>query len=385
MIVYWSILAYTCIVALIGCGLKRRALANVAEEELIFKQQKSISLFFALLSVALLVFFVGMRTEYGDTSVYISNFNNLSTSFSVLKQKWINKEDNVLFWTIAILFKRFVSNDPNAWLFLIAVFQAGAVTKFNFKYSDNFAFSIFFFIATTDAFGWMMNGIKQFTAVCLILYFFDYVIERKFVVFMIIVFVAYFIHPTAMVWIPVYFILSAKPFSFRIWIYVAITLTAIIFVDNFTDLLNDSLESTKYAGNDITAYDNKNGNIDDGVNPIRVLIYIIPPGLALLKWKEIKAFSNPLISICINLATISVGVFALGMVTSGILIGRIPMYFELANYILMPWLLKYVYRDKFGTFLKIACISGYLAYFTYNMFTGSGYYVSSILGLYLYN
>lgn len=385
MIIYWSILAYTCIVALIGCALKRRTVIGRDEIDELYTQQKSISLFFALLSVVLLVFFVGMRTEYGDTAGYIFGYKTLSTDLLLLKQRWVDKEENFLFWTIAVLFKKYVSTDPNAWLFLLAIFQAGAVVKFNYKYSSDFAFSIFFFIATTDAFAWMMNGIKQFTAVCVVLYFFDYVVDRKLIPFLIVVFIAYLVHPTAVLWIPVYFIVSMKPFSSRIWICVVLTLMAVIFIDNFTDILNGSLEGTKYEGGDITAYDTQTGFIDDGVNPIRVLIYAIPPGLAFVKWKEIKEYTTPLIDMCINLATVCVGVFLLGTVTSGVLVGRIPMYFELADYILLPWLLKYVYKGKFGKILNGACIIGYISYFIFNMvIQNAGYYVSVPLSIYYY-
>lgn len=384
MVVYWSILAYTCIVALIGCALKRRQLVNTNDIDDIFKQQKSISLFFALLSMVLLVFFVGMRTNYGDTWGYIMNFNNLSTDITLMKQRWLDKEDNVLFWTIAILFKKCISTDPNAWFFLLAIFQAGAVVRFNYKYSSNYAFTMFFFIVTTNFCGWMMNGIKQFTAVCVVLYFFDYVIDRKLIPFLIVVFIAYLVHPTAVFWIPVYFIVKFKPFSSRIWICVALTLMAVVFIDNFTDILNGSLEGTKYEGSDITAFDTE-GGIDNGVNPIRVIIYAIPPALALLKWKEIQNYTTPLINICINLATVCAGVYLLGTVTSGILVGRIPMYFELANYVLLVWLLKYVYKGKLGEFLTIMSIFGYLAYFVFDMvIQGNGYYVSKPLGLYYY-
>ena len=51
------------------------------------KYDSKISLFGAVLVFALPVFFIGMRTDFGDTHAYITDYNELSLDFS---QIWEN-------------------------------------------------------------------------------------------------------------------------------------------------------------------------------------------------------------------------------------------------------------------------------------------------------
>lgn len=385
MVVYYSILAYSCIISLVGCSLQQRKLIG-QNKKTVYYRQNSISVFFAILSIALLVFFVAERTSYGDTTAYIAHFNSLPTDLNKILEMWKeNDRDSIGFWALTIICKRYISQDVKVWFFLIAIFQAAAVEKFYRHYSQNFTFSIFLFIATTDAIAWMMNGIRQFTAVCFIMYFFDYLLNRKFLKFLIVIVLAYLLHSSAIVWLPVYFIVRFKPFSWQIWVCVVITLIVVFFIDSFTNFFDVALEGTKYEGANLTAYDNQNGIIDDGVNPVRVLVYAIPPAIALYKKDLIKEIGNPFIDISINLATVCVGVYLIGMVTSGVMVGRIPMYFELANYVLLPWLLKNVFFNRQRFLLTLACIIGYMSYFFFTMvIQGAGYYVSSNLNMYYY-
>lgn len=384
MIVYYSILAYTCAVAWFGCFIKQKTLSGT-DRELLYKKQNSISLFFALLSVVMMVYFVGMRTDYIDTWSYIYSFNNLEIDFSFENFQRLNdsKSGSAGYYFLEMVFKKYISDDCNNWFLFLAIFQAGAVATFYYRYSVNYTFSIYLFITSTAVTQWMMNGIRQFTAVCLVLYFFNLVLDRKFIRFLVVIIIAYFIHSTAVFWIPIYFVVRFKPFSKQIWICVVATLLIIFFVDNFTDWLNTSLDGTKYEGEDITTFGVAEGVVDDGVNPIRVLVYAIPPGIALWRKKYIEERSNPLIDVCINMSTATVGIYMIGMVTSGILIGRIPAYFEYGNYILLPWLLKNAFDGKFKRIITLLCIVGYFAYFYFTMvIQGKGFYVSSILNIY---
>jgi len=388
MIVYYSILTYTCLIAYFGCYLYRQKLANgpqIDDDAYLVKAEKSISLFWALVSVALLVFFVGQRSEYGDTHAYISSFENAS--------KVINKDelfggvgtDSAGYSVLQILFKKYISSDYNAWFTFLAIFQAGAIVSLYYRYSCNYFFSIYLFIASTS-FTWMMNGVRQFTAVCLVFYFFNYVIDRKIIGFAIVVLLAYTIHDTAILWIPIYFIIGFRPFSKQIWFFVIITVLVFFFITEFTSFLDSSLEGTDYEGygSTMTNYDPENtGQVDNGVNPIRALISAVPPAIALWRWKYIKDRTNPMIDKCINLGTAAAGVNLLGVVTSGILVGRIPIYFTPVNFIVIPWLMKYAFVGKLQKFMIWATYILYFAYFIYDMvFMKFGTYISDNLGIY---
>ncbi len=380
MVVYYSILAYTVVIAGIGQFIKRQ---NAQRAEFFgneFNNSKPISLLFAVLSMALLVFFVAKRTDYQDTFSYIDNFRNVTTDLSIgnLKEIYDTEDSGIGYVFLEMVFKKYISTDFSDWFMFLAIFQAGAFISLAYRFSSNYLLSAFLFVASTE-FTWMMNGIRQFTAVCLIMYFFSFVTNRKLIPFLIVVFIAYTIHSTALFWIPVYFIVRYKPFSRQIWLFVVLTLIVVFFIDNFTNLLDSSLEDTQYAGTGATIMNYEN---DDGVSPIRVLVSAVPPGIALWRKKYVEQRSNPTIDIMINMSTASVGIYLLAMVTSGILVGRVPAYFTMVNYILLPWLLDNTFEGGFKTFIKTACYSFYLVYFYYSMAVQSGgHYVSTFLGL----
>lgn len=383
MTVHLSIFAFACIFSFFASYAYRTS-HNINTDTV---PCKTISLFAALVSLSLLVFFVGMRTRFADTPAYITWFNETTTDFDDLKNIYEEDSEGIGFVFLMKVFKRFVSSDFNVFFMFLAIFQAFSIAKLYQKYSIDYAFTIFLFMTSTS-YVWMMNGIRQFTAVCVILCFFDNVLDKKFLRFLLVVLIASTIHSSAIIWIVVYFIVRFKPFSWQIWVCVFATLIVIFFIDQFTTLLDSSLEGTAYegTGEHLMSYtDASTGFTDDGVNPIRVLIAAVPSVIALCRRKRIEEISNPFIDVCINLSVATVGIYVLGVFTSGILVGRIPMYFMLTNYILLPWLIEKTFDGRTKTLIKFACILFYLLYFYYVMvLQGTAKYESSVLGIYQY-
>ncbi|MBQ7203726.1 MAG: EpsG family protein [Eubacterium sp.] len=351
------------------------------------KAEKSISLFWALVSVALMVFFVAERSDYNDTVSYINAFNDASTNITTKELFGSTDVNSPGFSTLMVLFKRYISKDYTAWFTFLAIFQAGAIVSIYYRYSCNFFLSMYLFIASTS-FMWLQSGIRQFTAVCLILYFLNFVIERRILAFAIVVYLAYTIHDSAILWIPIYFIVKFKPFSKQIWVCIILTLLAFFFVTQFTSLLDSSLEGTDYEGygTAMTNYDaDSSGQLDNGANPIRFLISAVPPAIALWRWKYIKDRTNPMIDVCINMGTAAAGVNLLGIVTSGILVGRVPIYFTPVNFIVLPWMFKYSFSGYVKKIIVTLCYILYFAYFLYDMvYMHRGHYASDNLGFSYY-
>lgn len=390
MIVYYSIFAYTCLISYLGCYFYRRKLANgpqIEDDAYLVKAEKSISLFWAAVSVFLLVFFVSYRSEYNDTISYINMFNNASVNTSAKELFGSTSTNSQGFNTLMVLFKKYISDDYTAWFTFLAIFHAGAIVLLYYRYSCNYFLSMYLFIAS-GSFSWMMAGIRQFTAVCLVLYFFNLVISRRLIGFAIVLYLAYTIHDSAIFWVPIYFIVKFKPFSKQIWICVIMTLIVFFFITEFTSFLDTSLEGTDYEkyGSALSGGVKIGNEVDDGVNPIIAIISAVPPAIALWRWKYIKDRTNPMIDICINMGTAAVGVNLLGVVTSGVLVGRVPIFFTPVNFIVLPWLFKYGLYGNVKKIVVALCYILYFAYFLYYMVgIGRGYYGSEKLGIAFYN
>ena len=72
------------------------------------------------------------------------------------------------------------------------------------------------------------------------------------------------------------------------------------------------------------------------------------------------------------------------IVKSGILLGRIPIYFSLYNYILLPWIIKNVFDKNERRVLNFVMILLYGIFFIYMMYVtwGGLEYISDILKIY---
>ena len=68
------------------------------------------------------------------------------------------------------------------------------------------------------------------------------------------------------------------------------------------------------------------------------------------------------------MVNLSVSIFVLsviGMFTSGILIGRLPIYFSMCNLVLLPWLIENCFSAGEEDLIKKGCYIGYFCYFIY--------------------
>lgn len=383
MIIYWLIFSFTCLIAYIGTAdyrAKKKRFVQLSNEKNFEVQGndykgKNISVLWAVVSFSALIFFIGMRSGYGDTYTYIQNFNLFSTNTNIF-EIFNSDSDQKGYDILVYLVKKYISKDYSFFLFILALFQGLTIVKLYYKYSCNYLMSAYLFIASTS-FTWMMNGIRQFISVCIILYFFDYIIERKFWKFLVILAIAMLVHKTAILWLPIYFVVSFTPWSLKIWSCIAATLLLVFCINQFTDLMSDSeMQIVGYNVSNIVNY-------DDGVNFTRVIIAAVPVVIAFIGRKKTREINDKLINICTNLSVVSVCVYLLGVVTSGIMIGRIPIYFTLLNFVLLPWLIENIFCGKTKSIVKILCYVFYFIYFVYSFYTGAHYYQSEKLGLFV--
>ena len=155
-----------------------------------------------------------------------------------------------------------------------------------------------------------------------------------------------------------------------------------LFTSKFTNLLTDVVEQTDYASsvNEFKA-------TDDGTSPIRILVESIPIILAFLYRNKIKEKLTPIIKLSINMSLIDSGLYIISKVaSSGILLGRLPIYFSMYNLILLPWLLKNIFEKREKDLIYYIMILCYFAFFYYQMVVAWGGmgYSSTILNIKYY-
>ena len=82
-----------------------------------------------------------------------------------------------------------------------------------------------------------------------------------------------------------------------------------------------------------------------GSSPIRILINAIPVVIAFFGRKQIALANNRLINMCVNMSMVTVIVYIVASMTSGIMTGRLPGYTMLFNFLLYPYLLNKVFNE----------------------------------------
>lgn len=332
-----------------------------------------VPMYLAVLTFGYIIFWVGMRSGVADTRAYISMFESQSTSLSAIPQYWeFSENKSPGFVTFNILFKHFISIDYHVWLMTIAILSGVPIMLILRKKSEHFFYSSFLFM-TGIIFFWMLNGMRQFWAATIVFLFSDWIEERKTIPFIIVVLLASTIHFTVLVMIPMYFIAIAKPFGKKVMIFLMLLLLAVVFLEPFVGAMEDVLSETAYSGS------TEQFAQDDGVNPIRVLVMAVPPVIAFWGRKILERKENTFINICINMSVICAGIYFLGIFTSGILVGRLPIYFEIYNMILLPYLLKECFAEESSKIMFVLCTIGFLGFYYLQM--KNSYYVSEFTGI----
>lgn len=306
--------------------------------------------------IGYIVFWACIRNGVADTSEYIYGYEHLDINqsvFDVFKAKLLNEEKAPLFKAFALLCAK-AGFSYTVYLSIIAIISGICLIYGISNFSDDVTLSCFLFVASMDFF-WLFNGIRQFLVACIFFACLRLIVEKKTVKFLIMVAILYLIHSSAIILIPIYFISNFKSWSLKIWVcIITVVALVILFPDQINNWLDDSFVEYGYA--EAT----KN---DDGVNFFRVLVAAVTPTIAFLFRPNVESYKNKYIEVMVNMSLITVGLYAVGVVTSGIFIGRLPIYTELFNMIILPFLIERVIPRSLKPIIWILCIGFFLLFF----------------------
>ena len=333
----------------------------------------------AFLAMFYLVFFIGLRSTGADTAAYIKNYSGypigLGTAVKVL---FDFKTEETLFEAYGIAMKTLFGSNYTPYLFGIAAISGFAVAKCLHKYSEGFFTSMILFILW-GTWTWMFNGIRQFLAVAITFLGLKLIDEDEPIKYIIVVLIASRIHTSALMMVPVYFLIRSEPWKAKTVATILLAVFAVIFSNGFLGVLGSIAGGTDY-GNILT---NSYFLSDDGSNPIRTVLYAIPMVLAFIVRDTVQREAPDVIKICVNMSIVCVCISAIANVTSGIYIGRLPIYFSVYNMILLPWIFCHTdIRERNGWIPGIMLL--YLVEYVYEYYVRGGiYYASDVLNLYI--
>ena len=282
------------------------------------------NIFPAIVLVVPLVIWAGFRPDsFGDTGSYRDLFNEAPSSLSDLSTYVQNTDKDKGFAVFTVLVKTIVGNSDVIFFIIIAIIQLLFVVYIYRKYSSNYWLSIFLFVASTDYMSWMQNGIRQFLAVSMTLASIHLFLRKKYIFSVLIILLAATFHASALLMLPGLFIIQGKAWNKKTVLALIAALIAILMIDRFTGILEALLADTQYS-NAVSTWQSAG---DDGTSPLRVLVYSVPTILSIIGLKWIRKEDNPMINLAVNAGICSTGIFCISVFSSGIFVGRLPVYF----------------------------------------------------------
>ncbi len=346
-------------------ALFQRFFQTKQTEKVMGKTKIRTTWWFAILVFSTLVYLAVNRSRYvGDTLQYIRTFESSPTSWSAFPAYYNSLGKDKWFYALITLIHIFITKDYKICFLIFLTIQAISLIKLYRKYSPDYFTAIFIFVTCGDYVSWMHNGTRQFMAVTICLFATTWMLEKKYVPAIITIVIASRFHQSALLMIPIFLICIGKPWNKRTVLLLLAVMVAITFVSQFTNWLDTALEETQYE-NVVSDWQSWR---DDGTNPIRVLVYSIPMIISLVGLPYIKKADDPVINFCTNMSIVASGLYLISMVTSGIFIGRLPIYTSLySNGILLPWELKHMFNSGSSRLIKLFMYVGFLLLYLYQL------------------
>jgi hypothetical protein len=312
-------------------------------------------LFYAALSVALIAM-VGLRTYYNDTSTYLLAYQQLR-EFPERYQNldWLKIGSNPGFVFVQSILLQLNASDQT-FLMVFSIFTVGTTLWFYHKYSCNLWLSILMFLSISG-YAFHMAAIKQCTAMAFCLIATDRAINKKYIMFVVLVLLGSLFHPYALMYLIVPF-LFFRPWSkstlFMIAIFAAVGFgmeSLIGTLLNVTDMLGENYNATSFVG--------------EGVNPFRLLVLLVPAVLALILKDQIAENEEKDQHLITNLAMLNAEIMFVALFGTANYFARLANYFVPFQALAIPWLLK-LFDQRGRRTMMLLVVLGYGLFFVYS-------------------
>ncbi|HDX9579214.1 TPA: EpsG family protein [Bacillus pseudomycoides] len=318
--------------------------------------------FLILMTSLSLVLVAGLRNNIGDTYFYMHAYT--VTDFN---WEYIQKNKDMGFNIFQMVLQKYTA-DPQVMVFSAALITNVLIVFILYKYSRLIDLSLYVYI-TSGMYLTSMNGIRQYLAAAIIFAATKYIIDGNWKKYILIVLLASTFHQSALVLIPIYFLIRRKAWSSTTFILLFLAVLIVIGFNKFSEVFFAAIGDTQY------------GHYKDfhegGANILRVAVDAAPLILAYLGRKRLRELF-PKSDYIVNLSLLGT-VFML-ISTQNWIFARFAIYFGLYQLILISWVVK-LFTKKDQKFIYYAIVVCYFVYFVYeHVITLRIIYKSNFLG-----
>lgn len=271
-------------------------------------------------------------------------------------------------WLYLLYILNYISSDPKLMQLVVAIVVNISFVAVINKYSYDVPLSLWLYYCIT--YMNTNNGMRQFFALGITMLAFPYLLEKKYLKYILLVGIAALFHTSAIFCLLIWLVAMGKPFNKRVFIMLICGIAFIAFPNTGTEILSTVFSESKYV--DYLA------STQSGMNIIRAFITgIIPLILVLLyiyKCKKLNYVMERFEAILINMIIMNTTFTIMGTYMQ--YWSRIGAYFSFAPICLLPKLVKEAFIPSNYRLVKSLMIILYFIFFAYNIYS---YYISGDL------
>lgn len=326
----------------------------------------AVLVFILFLAIA---FISAHRYGFCDTGLYRNICGNMGTNYNRANDADLPFGDQG-FNTLMIFLNR-CGFKPQSIIIFCSYVTFGIFIYTLYKYSSDLPFSLFllFFLSYYT----MINGIRQVLAAAILLLGLPFIRDRRFLLYAPLVWLAYTLHASALVMLPLLFVVTGRRMNVGVWGFFGVVSLFFVVPSLANSLLGDLLEDSSYQ--DYLA-------VGQTMGITRLIVTSIPLVMTIFYCSATYAMPHPqkgdpdfksyrLIDILINMQFVSFGFTILGL--RMVYFARICMYFEFVNALLLPYVIQHGFNKESARTIKHLAIILYFAYFAYQTYTYYNY------------
>lgn len=287
----------------------------------------SLFVIFSLSLVSGLRFMVG--TDYITYAILYNDANTFSVGSS-----WV--KDLEIGFILLCKMCYFFTKTPFLMFFVTSLIINAMVVLSLRNNSNNFWLSCYLYI-TTNLYYSTFNTTRQSIALAILFLGTGFLMRKEMWKYFVCVGIASLFHISAIIMIPVYFVVHFRAWSPFMWFLALADVLVLIFYDQFVSLIFVFLENTHYS-----EYESTMLLAAEGANVLRIFVFLAPLLLAFIFRKKIsQAYpnSNVIINMCF------IGLLIMLIASKQIYFARVSQYFNVYILFLVPFLIS-VFKDR---------------------------------------
>lgn len=324
---------------------------------------KPNKLFFSIV-VIVLALLSGLRSTIGDSGYYMYSYKYLTNDYTEIfsQRDW----GYTLFQHVL----KSIFPDPQFILLVTSFITILCILKTLFKYSQSLSFSLFLLITSGIYIG-TMNGLRQYLVAAIIFSAISLIVKKRMWTYFGLVLLLSPIHSSVLIMIPVYFVVTQKAWSKRIFFMIMASLVLYMGFEYLFGFFSVALVATQYGD-----YLNTFGTETyDGTNIFRIAVAAVPVILGFI-YKHVLTNKVENYNIYMNFALINFIVMLFA--SYNWIFARLGIYFGLFNLLFLPLIIKFAFKGKLRvlvTYIAVVCYIIFL-FFEVKSLTYGSYYLN---------